>query len=510
MDNLTKLSIFQEKVGLAKAGGGEEKIKKQHDSGKKTARERMELLFDNGSFIEMGSLLMNRCSCKNESSYADGVVAGYGTVNGRLVYAYAQDFTVLSGSLSEMNAEKIAKVYEMAMKVGAPVVSMIDCAGIRLYEGLDALCSYNNVMKKAVEASGLVPQISIILGACAGSMTFIPAVSDFVIMVDKISEMYITSKEVLKGVNNESDENFPNAQFNAKAGACDVVCATEEEAFVNAKELLSYLPSNYLEDMFVEEVADDFNRQANDIINIIPQDDKTGFDVKDIIKTVADNYTFFEVGSLYAKNMVTGFIRLGGITAGVVANQSLEENGVINNLAAKKAASFISKCDSFGIPLLSFTDSEGFEVSLADEKWGMINDVAKLGFAFADASVAKVNVILRKAYGAAYLYMNSKQMGADLVYALPTAVITGATPEVALNMLCEEEVKASEDPVKAREEIIEKYKNEVASPYMAAKRGYIDDVINPADLRPVLVSAFDVLMTKREDIVDKKHGNLPV
>jgi len=510
MDNLTKLNLLLEKSNQAKAGGGEEKIKKQHDSGKKTARERMALLFDDGTFIETDSFLKNRNPLSVDSSYADGVVAGYGTVNGRLVYAYAQDYTVLSGSLSEMNAKKIAKVYDMAIKVGAPVVSVIDCAGVRIEDGLDALCSYNELMKKAVDASGVVPQISMVLGVCAGSMTFIPAVSDFTIMVDKTSEMYITSKEVLKAVNNESDENFPNAQFNAQTSACDVVCANEEEAFSEVKKLLSYLPSNYLEDLYDDVVNDDLNRQAADLINIIPSDDKTAYDVKDVIKTVADNCEFFEIAPMYAKNMVTGFIKLGGVAVGVVANQSLCANGEIDNLGAKKAASFIGICDSFNIPLLSLTDSEGFASSLMNEKWGMINDVAKLGFAFADATVPKVNVVVRKAYGAAYMYMNSKQLGADLSYALPTAVITASTPEVALNMLYEDEVKKADDPIKAKAEIVEKYKDEVASPYEAAKRGYIDDIVNPADLRPVLVSAFDVLMTKRVENVDKKHGNLPV
>ncbi len=510
MDNNLKLNLLLEKKSQAQAGGGEEKIKVQHSMGKKTARERMELLFDDGTFIETDSFLKNRNSLSKDSSYADGVVAGYGTVNGRLLYAYAQDYTVLNGSIGEMNLKKISKIYDMAIKVGAPVVSIIDCAGIRLEDGLDALAAYNEVMKKAVDASGLVPQICMVLGPCAGSMTFIPAVSDFTIMVDKLSEMYITSKEVLKAVNGESDENFPGAKFGAENGGCDIICETEEEAFLNVKKLLSFLPSNYLEDLFDETVADDLNRTAESLINIIPSDDKTPFDIKDVIKTIADNYDFMEVAPLYAKNMVTGFIKLGGVAIGVVANQSLVLDGIIDNRAAKKAASFINICDSLNIPILSLTDSEGFEASLKKEKCGMIKDVAKLGFAFSDASVPKVNVVVRKAYGAAYMYMNSKQLGADLSYALPTAVITAVTPEVALNMLYEEEVQNSSNPYEARKEIIEKYKDEVASPYEAAKRGYIDDIINPCDLRPVLVSAFDVLMTKRVENIEKKHGNLPV
>ena len=496
MDNLEKLKKFREMSSEKETGGN--------------AKERLEMLFDDGTFIETDSFLKNRNELTGKTSYADGVIAGYGTVMGKLVYAYSQDYAVLNGSLSEMNCKKIAKVYDLALKTGAPVVSVVDCGGIRLDDGLDALCSYNEVMKKAVDASGLVPQISLVLGVCGGSMTFIPAVSDFVIMSEDKGEMYITSKEVLKGVNNESCDNFALASFNAENGSCNFSVKTQEEAFLTLKNLLKYLPSNYYEESEITDLGDDFNRATPDIINIIPSDDKSSFDIKDIIKSVADNFEFLEVSENYAKNMVTGFIKLGGISVGVVANQSSEKEGVIDNLGAKKAADFIGKCDSFNIPVLSFTDSSGFEVSMADEKWGMINDVAKLGFAFANASVAKVNVIVRKAYGAAYLYMNSKQMGADFAYALPTAIITSTTPEVALNMLYEEEIKKYDDPKAGREEIMAKYKDEVASPCEAAKRGYIDDVVDPEYLRPVLVSAFDVLLTKREDIIDKKHGNLPV
>ncbi|MBE7029128.1 MAG: methylmalonyl-CoA carboxyltransferase [Ruminococcaceae bacterium] len=503
MDNLEKLKLFREMVENKKTASGSV-------SGKKSAKERLEMLFDDGTFIETDSFLKSRNVLTGETNYADGVIAGYGTVMGKLVYAYAQDFGVLNGSISEMNCKKIAKVYDAALKTGAPIVSVIDCGGIRLDDGLDALCSYNEVMKKAVDASGLVPQISVVLGVCAGSMTFIPAISDFSFIVDKQSEMYITSKEVLKGVNNEDNVDFASASFNGANGSCEFVAKSEEDAFLNLKKLLGLLPSNNFEQAEITDTSDDFNRATPDIINIIPSDDKSEYDVKDIIKSVADNFDFMEVSETYAKNMVTGFIKLGGITVGVVANQPNEKGGVIDNLGAKKAADFITKCDSFNIPVLSFTDSEGFELSLEDEKWGMIKDVAKLGYAFASSTVAKVNVVLRKSYGAAYLYMNSKQMGADLSYALPTAVITATTPEVALNMLYADEIKKYDDPKAGRIEIMNKYKDEVASPYEAAKRGYIDDVVDPEYLRPVLVSAFDVLLTKREDIIDKKHGNMPL
>ena len=409
-----------------------------------------------------------------------------------------------------MNCKKITKIYDLALKTGAPVVSVIDCGGIRLDDGLDALCAYNDVMKKSVDVSGMIPQISMVLGVCGGSLTFIPAVSDFAFGVDKQSELYITSKEVLKGVNNESADDFATAEFSAKNGTLEFTASSEEEAFMNLKKLLSFLPSNNFEQAEITDCSDDFNRATPDIINIIPSDDKSEYDVRDIIKSVADNCDFMEVSEAFAKNMVTGFVKLGGITVGVVANQPNEKGGIIDNLAAKKAADFITKCDSFDIPVLSFTDSEGFEASMADEKWGMVKDVAKLGFAFANATCPKVNVVLRKAYGAAYLYMNSKQMGADISYALPTAIITSATPEVMLNMMYAKEIEKFDDPKAGREEIMTKYKDEVASPYEAAKRGYIDDVIDPEYLRPVLVSAFDVLLTKKEDLIDKKHGNMPL
>lgn len=497
MDNLEKLKIFREM--------SETKI-----SATGSAKERLEQLFDEGTFIETDSFLKNRNELTGETNYADGVIAGYGTVMGKLVYAYAQDFKVLNGSLSEMNCKKIAKVYDAAVKTGAPIVSVIDCGGIRLDDGLDALCSYNEVMKKSVDASGLVPQVSLVLGVCGGSMTFVPAVADFTFIAEDKAEMYITSKEVLKGVNNETCDDFAKASFNSENGTCEFKMATSQEAIMGVKKLLSYLPSNNFEEAEIVDSGDDFNRSTPDIINIIPSNDKAGYDVKNIIKSVADNYEFLEVSEDFAKNMVTGFIKLGGISVGVVANQPCENEGLIDNLGAKKAADFITKCDGFNIPVLSLTDSEGFEASLADEKWGMIKDVAKLGFAFANATVSKVNVVLRKAYGAAYLYMNSKQMGADLSYALPTAIITASTPEVALNMLYAKDIEKYDDPKAGREEIMAKYKDEVASPYEAAKRGYIDDVIDPEYLRPVLVSAFDVLLTKREDIIDKKHGNMPL
>ena len=306
MDNLEKLKLFREMAENKKTASGSV-------SGKKAAKERLEMLFDDGTFIETDSFLKSRNVLTGETNYADGVIAGYGTVMGKLVYAYAQDFGVLNGSISEMNCKKIAKVYDAALKTGAPIVSVIDCGGIRLDDGLDALCSYNEVMKKAVDASGLVPQISVVLGVCAGSMTFIPAISDFSFIVDKQSEMYITSKEVLKGVNNEDNVDFASASFNGANGSCEFVAKSEEDAFLNLKKLLGLLPSNNFEQAEITDASDDFNRATPDIINIIPSDDKSEYDVVDIIKSVADNFDFMEVSETYAKNMVTGFIKLGGI-----------------------------------------------------------------------------------------------------------------------------------------------------------------------------------------------------
>ncbi len=509
MDNHEKVANLAKLRMEATNGGGEAKIKAQHSAGKKTARERIALLFDEGSFIETDSFLKNRNPLTAEDSYADGVVAGYGTVNGSLVYAYCQDFTVLSGSVGEMNAKKIAKVYHMAVKTGAPVVSVIDCGGVRLEDGLDGISAVAEIMASASEASGVVPQICMIAGPCAGSMTFIPAVSDFVFAVENVSKLYVNSKEVIEGATEEKCDSFPQAAFAAKNGTVDFVCATEEECFGAVKNLLAYLPTNYQEGTYTQESADDINRACN-ITSLIPSDDKGAFDMLGVIAEIADNKAYVEVAKEYGKNMITAFVKLNSETVGVIANQPLEGEGLLDEAAAKKGAKFVQFCDSMGIPVLSLVDCGGYKISLASEKAGLMTEIAKLGFAFHEATVAKVNVVVRKAYGGAYAVMNSKQMGADLSYALPTAIISATTPEIALNMFYTDEVKKAENPMTARQEIMDKYKNEDASAYEAAKRGYIDDIIDPATLRSVLVSAFDVLSSKRIVKTEKKHGNLPL
>ncbi|MBU5451170.1 acyl-CoA carboxylase subunit beta [Acetivibrio sp. MSJd-27] len=509
MDNNEKVANLAKLRLEATNGGGEAKVKAQHNAGKKTARERIALLFDEGTFIETDSFLKNRNPLTAEDSYADGVVAGYGTVNGSLVYAYCQDFTVLSGSVGEMNAKKIAKIYNMAIKTGAPLVSVIDCGGIRLEDGLDGVSAVAEIMASASEASGVIPQICMVAGPCAGSMTFIPAVSDFVFAVDKISKLYVNSKEVIEGTTEEKCDSFATSVFAAKNGMADFVCATEEECFAAIKNLLLYLPSNYQESTFTQATTDDINR-ACDITSLIPEDDKASFNMLSIISEIADNKAYVEIAKDYAKNMITALIQLNSETVGVVANQPMEGDSLLDEAAAKKAAKFVQFCDSFGIPVLSLVDCEGYAISFASEKAGLMKEIAKLGFAFHEATVAKVNVIVRKAYGGAFAVMNSKQMGADFSYALPTAIISATTPEIALNMFYTDEVKKASNPVSARQEIMDNYKNEAASPYEAAKRGYIDDIIDPSALRPVLVSAFDVLSSKRITKTEKKHGNLPM
>ncbi|MBQ4110804.1 MAG: methylmalonyl-CoA carboxyltransferase [Clostridia bacterium] len=510
MDNLSKVTKLLSEKETAVSGGGKDKIAQQHKAGKKTARERVAMLFDEGTFVETDTFLKNRNPLSGSSNYADGVVAGYGTVDGRLVYCYSQDYSVLSGTLGEMNAKKIVKIYDLALKTGAPVVAMLDCGGVRLEEGLDAISAFGEIVAKASKLSGTVPQIAMVLGPCAGTMTVIPAVSDFAVMVDETASLYVNCKEVIKKETEKSCDLFPGAEFSAKNGTVNLRAANEDEAFVSVKKLLSYLPSNYLEDTYSEAPTDDINRATPDIAGIIPNDEKSGFNMADIIKSVADNCEFFEISEEFAKNMLTGFVKLNGQTVGVVANQPCEEDGIIDSMGAKKAASFVGICDSFNIPILTFTDSAGYKISLDEEKWGLVNSIGKLGMAFASADVPKVNVIVRKAYGGAYALMNSKQLGADFSYAFPTAVISAATPEITMEMLHNDEIKKAVKPQEKRLEVLENIKEGEASAYAAAMRGFIDDIINPADVRPVVVSAFDVLLTKRVDKAEKKHGNLPM
>ena len=497
MNNMDKLAELQSKRALI-----EEACKSSND--KNSARERLKLLFDEGSFVEINAFVTGDAA-------AEGVVSGYGTVNDRLVYAYSQDYSAIGGALGGANAKKITYTLDMAAKMGAPVVSILDSKGAKIAEGIDALAAIGEIYAKNTELSGLVPQISVVLGDCAGGAVYTPSLSDFVFMSEKNANMYVNSPSVIAGNSDEecTADEVGSANACAKNGTADFVCATEEECFENVKKLLAYLPSNNLEGTPVEIPTDEINRISENIINMIP-DNGEGFDIKNIIKEVADNAYLFEVASEYAKSIVPGFIKLNGMTVGVVANNSEFYNGDLCIKAAKKAAKFINFCDSFNVPVVTFTDCGGFAVSKCQENNGLADAAAMLLATYASVTVPKVTVVVRKAYGSAYLAMGSKVCGADMVFAFPTAEIAIAAPEVAANIMYSEEISNSADPVNFRTQKIEEYKNVVSAPYTAAAKGYIDDVIEPDATRPRLISALEMLMSKRVNSVAKKHINMPL
>ena len=497
MNNMDKLAKLQsERTALENACTASD--------GKNSARERLKLLFDEGSFVEINAFVTGDIP-------AQGVVSGYGSVNDRLVYAYSQDYSSLGGAMGIENAKKISYTLELASKMGAPVVAILDSKGAVISEGIDALASIGEIFAKNTENSGLIPQIAVVLGDCAGGSVYTPSISDFVFMSEKNSNMYLNSPSVISGVSGEecTSEDVGSAAACAENGTADFVFETEEECILNVKTLLSYLPSNNLEGTPVELPTDDINRVSENIYNFIPDNDES-FDIKNIIKEIADNSVFFETASKYAGSMVTGFIRLNGMSVGVVANNSAAHDGALCINAAKKASKFIDFCDSFNIPVLTFVDCGGFAVSKCQEKRGLADAAARLLASYQSASVAKVTVIVRKAYGSAYLAMGSKVCGADIVFAYPTAEISIMAPEGAANIMYSEEIANSSDPVSCRKQKIEEYKDNISAPYYAAKKGYIDDIIEADSTRPRVISALEMLSAKRVVSVAKKHINMPL
>ncbi|MBD9008933.1 MAG: methylmalonyl-CoA carboxyltransferase [Clostridiales bacterium] len=509
-----KLNDLQQKRLTIEQGGGAEKIKWQHENGKKTARERIAMLFDEGSFVEVDAFVTHRCGEFNMADNyapAEGVVTGYGTVDGRLVYAYSQDYTVIGGSIGEMHAAKICKVMDMALKMGAPVIGVCDSGGARIQEGVDALKGFGDIFYHNAIASGVVPQISVVLGPCAGGAVFSPAMTDFIVMADKTSHMFITGPSVVKAVTGEdvSFDDLGGAETHAtKSGVAGIRCATEEECFSQVKNLLSYLPSNNLETAPAYECTDDLNRVSEALDSIIPENGS--YDVKGIIAEVADNGEYMEIFPQYAENLVTCFIRLNGSTVGVLANQPSVKSGSLDCASSEKGARFVRFCDSFNIPIVTFTDVPGYLPGTEQEYGGIIRHGAKLLYAFSEATVPKVNVILKKAYGGAYVAMNSKHLGADMVFAWPTAEIAVMGPEGAANIIFKNDIAASDNPIQTRQEKIKEYTDKFTNPYMAAARGYVDDVIEPDSTRPRLIAALEMLMSKRDSKPAKKHGNIPM
>lgn len=516
MDKVDKIGLLREKLVQVEQGGGAEKIAKQHDAGKMTARERIQALFDENSFVEIDTFVETRSidfDMQKKKVPGDGVVTGYGSIDGRLVFVAAQDFTVIGGSLGEMHAAKITKVMDMAMKMGAPFISINDSGGARIEEGIDALKGFGDIFYRNTLASGVIPQISVIMGPCAGGAVYSPAITDFIFMVDKTSQMFITGPQVIKSVTGEdvTFEKLGGAEtHNSISGVAHFRSSSEKECIEQIKKLISYLPDNNLSDVPIVPTQDDINRITDNLVDIIPQDSNKPYDMMEIITSVVDNGDFFEIQKDFAKNIIIGFGRMNGGTVGIVANQPKVAAGVLDVNSSDKAARFVRFCDAFNIPIITFTDVPGYLPGVGQEHSGVIRHGAKLLYAFSEATVPKINVIVRKAYGGAYIAMNSKHLGADMVFAWPSAEIAVMGPEGAANIIFKKDIAAADDPMETRKRLIEEYREKFSNPYVAASRGYVDDVIDPATTRIRLISALEMLASKRENRPAKKHGNIPL
>ncbi len=514
---------FQQKVeelrrrhAQAEAGGGEERRAREHAEGKLSARERVDLLFDEGSFEELDKLVEHRCQdfgMGEQRIPGDGVVSGYGQINGRLAYAFAQDFTVFGGSLSEANAGKICKVMDLAMKVGAPIVGLNDSGGARIQEGVASLAGYADIFLRNTLASGVIPQISAVLGPCAGGAVYSPAITDFTIMVKDHSYMFVTGPEVIKTVMHEDvtmeDLGGP-LTHNARSGVAHFLARDDADALALIRELLSFIPQNNLEDPPRVETQDPADRRDETLDKLVPAEPDQPYDIKEIFTRVVDDGYFVEVHEHFAKNLVVGFARLGGQAVGIVANQPAVLAGCLDINASVKGARFVRFCDAFNIPLITFEDVPGFLPGAQQEYGGIIRHGAKLLFAYAEATVPKITVITRKAYGGAYCVMASKHLRTDVNLAYPTAEIAVMGPEGAVNIVYRRELQKAEDPEKLRREKVEEFRDYFANPYVAAERGWIDAVIEPRDTRPRLIAALRMLETKRDIMPAKKHGNVPL
>lgn len=513
---VNKLDELRQRRKEIQLGGGQKRIDTQHEKGKLTARERINLLFDEGSFVELDAFVKHRCTnfgLEDIDTPGEGVVIGYGQIDGRLVYAYAQDFTVLGGSLGEMHAKKITKIQDLALKMGAPIVGINDSGGARIQEGVDALSGYGHIFYRNTISSGVIPQITAIMGPCAGGAVYSPALTDFIFMVDKTSQMFITGPQVIKTVTGEevTAEALGGAMtHNKTSGVAHFVAANDEACIGEIRRLLSFLPSNNMELAPVYESQDDINAIITELDDIVPESPNKPYDMKEIITKVADEGNFFEVQPYYATNMITGFMRLNGQSVGVIANQPRILAGCLDINASDKAGRFIRTCDAYNIPIVTFVDVPGFLPGTNQEYGGIIRHGAKMLYAYSEATVPLITLIIRKAYGGAYIAMCNKELGADVVLAWPTAEIAVMGPDGAANIIFRKEIADSEDPQATREEIIENYKAEFATPYKAAERGYVDDIIEPSATRPRLIDALNMLASKRETRPPKKHGNLPV
>ena len=511
-----KLEQLQTMREQSRLGGGERRIQQQRDKGKMTARERIGSLVDQGTFEELDPFVTHRSTdfgMDRNKVLADAVVTGYGKVDGRQVFVFAQDFTVLGGSVSEVVGQKICKTMDLAMKTGCPIVGLNDSGGARIQEGVMSLYAYGEIFLRNTLASGVVPQISVIMGPSAGGAVYSPAITDFVFMVQGIAQMYITGPDVIKAVTGEeiSHEALGGAQAHAsRSGVAHFVSQSEEECLAQVRRLLGFLPSNNMEEAPLLQTTDSPDRRDEELFSLVPEEPNRPYDIRDIAVRVVDDGDFMEVHRDYSPNLVVGFARINGRSVGIVANQPSHLAGVLDINASMKAARFVRFCDCFNIPLITFVDVPGFMPGSDQEYGGIIRHGAKLLYAYAEATVPKISVMTRKAYGGAYIVMSSKHLRGDINLAWPSAEIAVMGPEGAVNIVFREELSKEENPEERRTALIEEYQDKFANPYVAASLGYLDDVIDPADTRPRLAGALEMLQNKRDTLPPKKHGNIPL
>ena len=502
-----KIDILNQLRAKAELGGGEARIKAQHDKGKNTARERINLLLDENSFIEIDRFTSN----SDNAIPGDSVIVGTGTINGKNICVYSQDFTVMGGSLSKVAADKICKIMDIAISTGCPMIGIIDSGGARIQEGVHSLVGYGSIFTKNVRSSGVIPQISIIVGPSAGGATYSPAITDFIFMVKDMGQMYITGPDVVKQVTGENtthEELGGSESHMTKSGVCHFIYNDEIDCFNNVKKLLNYLPQNNQE--LVQNIENSEPEAKENLSDILPENSNTPYDMNLIIKNILDKNSFMEVQENYAKNIIIGFGKIGGKNIGLIAQQPNHLAGVIDIKASEKAARFIRFCDAFNIPIISLVDVPGFLPGLDQEHNGIIRRGAKLLYAYAEATVPKISIIIRKAYGGAYIVMSSKSLLSDLNYAWPSAEVAVMGPEAAIKILYRKELKSSNNSKKLEKELLEKYKKEVMTPYTLAENGYIEDLILPEETRKTIINSLKILENKRELLPPKKHGNIPL
>ncbi len=508
-----KLDDLARRKEEARNAGPERSVQRQRDKGKMLARERIDHLLDDGSFHELDMLARTRHADATDRPYTDGIITGWGTVDGRKVFVYSQDFTINGGSLGEVFAEKVHKVMDLATSVGAPLIGLNDGAGARIPEGVVSLDGYGGIFYRNVQASGVIPQISVILGPCAGGAVYSPAMTDFIFMVRETSHMFITGPDVVKTVTGEEvtlEELGGAGSHSSKSGVATHVSPSEEAVLDEVKYLLSFLPSNNLEEGPAIEPEDDPERLCPELVDLMPESPNMPYDMKAVIASVVDDGEFMEYHAAWAQSIVCGFARLDGKPVGIVGNQPMFFAGVLDIDSSSKAARFVRTCDAFNLPIITFVDVPGFLPGVDQEYGGIIRHGAKLLYAYCEATVPRIQVITRKAYGGAYVVMDSKSIGSDLSYAWPSAELAVMGPEGATDIVYRREIQAASDPVARRTELIDEYKERFANPWIAAERGYVDDVIDPAETRVKLIAGLDMLRSKQEDLPKRKHGNVPL